>query len=118
MAVDPCQTYTDPRALERLRNGQCPECGGTTYAHGGWGGPRGCSLTDNGVAHRIAYQAQLDEAAAVPNTDPGALDHVHDWSPAWPISWCMVEGCGLRYDQRSEKLIPARTEDTPERVDR
>lgn len=47
------QMYTDPRALLRLDRGQCPECGYPAESHGGWGGPWGCSLTDNGVAQRV-----------------------------------------------------------------
>jgi hypothetical protein len=39
--------------------GLCPECGDPPGAHTGWGGV-GCSLTDNGVADRIAqHQADL-----------------------------------------------------------
>jgi hypothetical protein len=55
------QTYTNPTAIERMREGNCPECGGPPFRHDGWGGPRGCSLTDNGVADRIAQQRRLDE---------------------------------------------------------
>lgn len=47
------QRYTQPLALERLAAKSCPECGYRIYEHDGWGGPNGCSLTDNGVAQRI-----------------------------------------------------------------
>jgi len=47
------QRYTQPLAQKRMAAGNCPECGEPPGAHTGWGGP-GCSLTDNGVAGRIA----------------------------------------------------------------
>lgn len=47
------QRYTTEQALAWLAAGCCPECGGRTGEHTGWGGPRGCSLTDNGVAQRV-----------------------------------------------------------------
>lgn len=47
------QRYTNPVALERMSKGLCPECGASPDDHGGLGGAR-CSLTDNGVAQRIA----------------------------------------------------------------
>lgn len=53
------QRYTDPAALLRMADGRCPECAGTVDSHTGWSGPRGCGLTDNGVAGRI-YQYQQD----------------------------------------------------------
>jgi len=56
------QTYTNPVAVERMRNGACPECAQMPDAHGGWGSSR-CSLTDNGVAERIAEQRRRDEEA-------------------------------------------------------
>lgn len=59
------QAYTDPVALERMAGGRCPECGGETREHGGWGGPGGCSLTDTGVAARID-QFQKDAASREP----------------------------------------------------
>jgi hypothetical protein len=47
-----------------MATGTCPECGSPVSAHDGWGGPAGCSLTDNGAAARIAqYQADQDSAA-------------------------------------------------------
>ena len=52
------QRYTDPRARERMRQGKCPECGESPMRHDGGGGPKGCSLTDNGVALRLAVYAQ------------------------------------------------------------
>lgn len=54
------QSYSDPTARRRMRKGLCPECGGTPSAHDGWGGA-GCSLTDNGVADRIA-QYEVERA--------------------------------------------------------
>jgi hypothetical protein len=57
------QRYTDLRALDRMDRGLCPECGGTVTQHTGWG--RGdCSLTDNGVAERVA-QFHRDREAGV-----------------------------------------------------
>jgi uncharacterized Zn finger protein (UPF0148 family) len=55
------QRYTDPVARQRMAAGRCPECGREMFEHTGWGGPAGCSLTDNGVAERIA-QYQADQA--------------------------------------------------------
>lgn len=52
------QRYTDPHARERMEKGKCPECGGLPSHHDGGGGPRGCGLTDNGVALRLAVYAQ------------------------------------------------------------
>jgi hypothetical protein len=54
------QTYKSPVAIERMRNGTCPECGRPADEHSGWGLP-GCSLTDNGVAQRIYAQEQRDK---------------------------------------------------------
>ena len=54
------QRYTNKTALERMAKGLCPECGFPVARHDGWGGPQGCSLTDNGVAQRI-YQYQQDQ---------------------------------------------------------
>jgi hypothetical protein len=54
------QHYTDPLAVARMARGRCPECGWVREAHTGWGGPYGCSLTDNGVAQRI--HQYLDDA--------------------------------------------------------
>lgn len=55
------QRYTHPTALARLADGRCPECGNEISDHGGRGGA-GCSLTDNGVASRIAeYRRQQEE---------------------------------------------------------
>ena len=48
------QTYTDPQARERMAARLCPECGELPSWHSGWGGPNGCTLTDNGAAQRIA----------------------------------------------------------------
>jgi len=51
------QRYTSPAARERMAAGKCPECGEPPSAHTGWGGLHGCTLTDGGVAERIAqYQ--------------------------------------------------------------
>lgn len=55
------QRYTDPTALARMAKGNCPECGSRPDEHSGWGGPI-CSLTDNGVATRIA-QFEMDREA-------------------------------------------------------
>lgn len=55
------QRYTSPVARECMAAGNCPECGEPPSAHTGWGGPHGCTLTDNGVADRIA-QYQADQA--------------------------------------------------------
>lgn len=52
----PEQRYKDPTARARMAAGLCPECAGTVEQHDGWGGPRGCLLTDNGAANRIARQ--------------------------------------------------------------
>ena len=55
------QRYTSPVACERMAAGNCPECGEPPSAHTGWGG---CSLTDGGVAGRIAqYQADQETQA-------------------------------------------------------
>lgn len=54
------QRYSDPLALARMDDGRCPECGGAPREHDGAGGNWGCTLTDNGVAQRIA-QFQKDE---------------------------------------------------------
>lgn len=56
------QRYTGPVAVERLSRGDCPECGHTTGAHDGAGGPNGCTLTDTGVAGRVR-QYRLDKEA-------------------------------------------------------
>lgn len=62
--ADGWQTYTDPVALARMERKECPECGQPGSAHNGAGGP-GCSLTDYGVAGRIAtYNAARDAADA------------------------------------------------------
>jgi hypothetical protein len=53
------QTYSSSLAIDRMRHNLCPECGNRIRDHDGWGGP-GCSLTDNGVAARIAKQRELD----------------------------------------------------------
>lgn len=56
------QRYADPIARQRMAANACPECGEPADAHTGWG-CGGCSLTDNGVAVRIAqYQADLAPA--------------------------------------------------------
>lgn len=47
------QRYASRTARERMAKGLCPECGGKASEHAGWGSP-GCSLTDSGVADRIA----------------------------------------------------------------
>ena len=61
------QTYTDPRAIERMANGLCPECGQPERPdHDGWGG-RNCGLTDHGVATRI-YQFQHDQSTTTEET--------------------------------------------------
>lgn len=57
------QRYTDKRARERMAKGQCPECGQWPHLHDGWGGP-GCSLTDNGVAVRLAVYAEEEAATS------------------------------------------------------
>lgn len=68
------QRYTDPRALARMAEGLCPECGHAPSRHDGWGGPAGCGLTDHGVAARIA--AYRDHPAPVRHTWHGAPTHV------------------------------------------
>jgi hypothetical protein len=55
------QRYSSPIAQARMANGLCPECGEKPDDHGGRGGP-GCSLRDDGVAHRI-QQYREDLAA-------------------------------------------------------
>lgn len=54
------QTYAHSLALARMEGGCCPECGYRTDRHDGWGGPNGCSLTDNGVAARL-HQYRTDQ---------------------------------------------------------
>ena len=56
------QRYTDEKALSRMAQGRCPECGGWPIDHTGWGTAR-CSLTDNGVAGRL-WQYQKDQKEA------------------------------------------------------
>jgi len=52
------QRYTNPISLQRLAEGNCPECGFAEDQHDGHGGPLWCTLTDNGVAQRLAaYRA-------------------------------------------------------------
>ena len=58
MAAIRAQRYTDPQARKRMTNGLCPECGELPSWHSGWGGPKGCSLTDHGAALRIATYAE------------------------------------------------------------
>ena len=54
-----------PTAMRRLAEGKCPECGHNTDEHTGWGGPNGCTLTDNGVAQRIhAYRQSKENPSA------------------------------------------------------
>lgn len=48
------QKYTSPVARDRMAKGKCPECGATVGMHDGLGGPFLCTLTDTGVAQRIA----------------------------------------------------------------
>jgi hypothetical protein len=63
------QTYTSPAAVARMRDGSCPECGGTPESHTNsvafWI-PRGnnCSLLPHGVTERIEWQRELDGGAA------------------------------------------------------
>jgi hypothetical protein len=59
------QRYTDRRARQRLATGRCPECGHQPWRHDGGGGP-GCSLTDNGVALRLAVYAEEQRASGSP----------------------------------------------------
>jgi len=56
----PEQRYTNPIALQRMAEGNCPECGQPEKLHGGWG-LGSCSLTDTGVAARI-NQFEIDRA--------------------------------------------------------
>jgi hypothetical protein len=78
------QRYTDAKALEWMANDLCPECGQPTTTHGGWGAPRTawarrCSLTDNGVADRIA-QYQRDQCGYPLETCRRTDAHdEHDW---------------------------------------
>jgi hypothetical protein len=58
------QGYIDPIAVERMRAGNCPECGRPGGEHDGAGGPGWCSLTDWGVAGRVAHQRDVDYLAA------------------------------------------------------
>lgn len=44
----------------RMNADRCPECAYPARAHDGWGGPNGCTLTDNGVAQRIATHRRKD----------------------------------------------------------
>ena len=59
------QRYSSPLAQERMAAGNCPECGKPINAHSGWGLGTGsvCTLTDNGVAARIA-QFQADQESS------------------------------------------------------
>lgn len=57
------QRYTNAVALQRMEEGQCPECGLDPSVHGGLGGPY-CGLTDTGVAGRI-WQYEQDKKAEV-----------------------------------------------------
>lgn len=56
------QRYKDVKARHRMHRGRCPECGAPPGMHDGLGGPHGCTLTDNGVAERIAeYKKEMKE---------------------------------------------------------
>ena len=57
------QHYSSPKALGRMAQGNCPECGYPPDRHDGWGGPMGCTLTDNGAAARIE-QFRADAGSA------------------------------------------------------
>lgn len=59
------QRYTSAVALGWMGHGRCPECGGYPRDHDGWGGPKGCTLTDGGVAERVAQYRADTEAAIV-----------------------------------------------------
>jgi hypothetical protein len=56
------QSYDGATPLARMSDGRCPECGGYPQEHDGWGGPNGCTLTDNGVAQRIAQYRKAQDA--------------------------------------------------------
>lgn len=61
------QTYRGALAVERLREGRCPECAGTPDSHTdstAFWIPRGndCSLLPRGVTARIEWQRELDSA--------------------------------------------------------
>lgn len=108
------QTYTAPVAIERMRAGNCPECGSTPESHTDdvhfWI-PRShdCSLLPHGVVERIDYQRQLDQIEEPPGSAPdencGARVHVDgtQWAtctdhglghhdPQLDISWPAGEG--------------------------
>ncbi len=62
------QRYHGALELERMRHGKCPECGLPPETHGTdprfWIPTRNdCTLRQDGVADRIAYQRELDRAA-------------------------------------------------------
>lgn len=62
------QTYAHPLAIARMREGKCPECGGTPEGHGNdnrfWmPGNQHCALMEAGVVDRIDRQHLLDAAA-------------------------------------------------------
>lgn len=88
------QTYNQSLALGRMRDGLCPECGNAVDKHTGWGGP-GCTLTDNGVAERIAafrqsepvryvvqgpggFTESFDERAVQTLVNLGVIEHERD----------------------------------------
>lgn len=69
------QTYTHPIAIDRMRAGTCPECGGAPRAHGNdtrfWAPVnQSCSLMERGVVERIEHQ--LDELSTAIGLGPDA----------------------------------------------
>lgn len=67
------QRYSHPTALERMAEGNCPECGLTPQSHlsdSRFWVPRLCDLTDYGVTNRIAQYLQ--------DLDPSDKESCHD----------------------------------------
>jgi hypothetical protein len=60
------QVYKDKVAIERMREGTCPECGAKAESHSGdsrfWiPRPLDCNLLPRGVRERVAKQKELDD---------------------------------------------------------
>lgn len=92
-------TYSSPLALERLEKGVCPECGGAERDHTGWGGPKGCTLTDYGVALRVyEYRQKAAGGTAMPryevrDQNGDVLRRFDSWGLAVTYFNNWVEGC-------------------------
>ncbi len=56
-------------AKGRMDKNGCPECGAPVSAHDGWGGPSGCTLTDNGVAQRIHDHQKAQQCPSTSTSD-------------------------------------------------